>query len=262
MFTTLAMGGLKAAMKFLKRALRKGRKWIFSAILLSALLSCSQKENNNQNPSAECKGEGDCWKKVCPQKEKFEFEECVKNRISTAIPPTKDKPHIPEYVTCNAGKCEDIPTDNLASGEVSVIPTESGTRIKWLRLYIFPDRDWDGNPLNCKRLKEEAEKDPKSLMSQTMARYFPPRDYNSPITTPVQTQGDSYPLLFTDNPPTVPAGKNRIILVQGFCDPPQGRPEADTPHKWWACKECVEIKPGNKNQINIKLPVKISESCN
>ncbi len=230
--------------------------------ILSVNFGCSKGGNKTDGGNnGECKGEGDCWRKVCPQKEEFEFEECLKQKLSTAIPPGGDKPHIPEYQVCNAGKCEQIPAEQLAAGQVNVIPSDPSVKIQWLRLYIFPPKDWNGNPLNCQKLKQVADKDPAKLMSREMGRYYPPRDYTSPITTPVQGQGSSYPLLFLGDPPKVPAGSDRIIVVQGFCDPPSGRPEADTPHKWWACKEGVTLKPGDKNSIDIELKVKVGESC-
>lgn len=234
------------------------------------VLACSSPEGNNNNTNtnnnstAECQGPRDCWKKVCPQDDKVEYQECVTKRVNTQIPPDGGENHKPEYLSCSAEqKCVDIATDTLGGGKINVSLEPSDVRIQWLRLSIYPTKDMDNKDITCERLKKMAVDDPESLMSEDLRRFWPPRDANQPITTQVFTQqGRSLPMLFGVNPVTVPAGKH-IYVIQGFCNPPEGgTPVSETPHKWWACKEGAEFKAGlDSTEIEAKLDTSQNPAC-
>lgn len=237
---------------------------------LLGLAACSNtgsnSNNNNNTQIKECETPRQCWKKVCPQSDQTEYDECVHKRVNTQVqdnhPEGKFENHKPEYLTCNAAnKCEDIPTDTLGGGKVLVAIKETEKKIPWLRLSIFPTVDLDGKAITCERLKKMASEDPASLMSVELRRYWPARDANQPLTTPVARSGTSLPLLFGQLPVTVPAGSH-IVVVQGFCDPKEGgTPGASTPHQWWLCQEDLTFQAGDQNEINVSLDTTQHKSC-
>ncbi len=226
--------------------------------------ACSDPNTGGNGSKKECSNHQDCWNLRCPDKAKY--KECVNNRLAPVETVTNTRT-APEYVVCKENKCKDIPTSQLGGGQIDVvfpknIPTFVVQSVKYLMLYIFDKKDMKGNDVTCQRLKDMLAKDPSSLMKEEMGRYYPPRDDTSPTTVPVARAGSALPLLFSNMYPVVPAFPDNVVLVLGFCETNEGRPNASTKPRWIACKENVAFKAGNKaNTIEITLPLKSTDSC-
>lgn len=247
-------------------------KHLFCVVVLCfpiGLLACSSgggNNNNNNNVSTkECSSPRDCWKKVCPQTDKVDYEECVQKRVHTRLVTGTSEYHKPEYTTCTTNHtCQDVATGTLGAGKVQVAPEPDEVRIKWLRLVIVDGMDMDGKAVTCDQLKTMATQKPEFMMSSDLQRYWPPRDATQPITARVlEQQGSVLPLFFGDKntAKSVPAGKH-VVIVQGFCDPQEGgTPSASTPFQWWLCKENTEIKAIDTNEIPLTLDTKQHPTC-
>jgi hypothetical protein len=224
-------------------------------------MSCSPNKTDPITPNKECNSHQDCWKIRCPQTDPSEYKACVHARVTTSIPRGEKENNKPDYIECVENKCKEISTDLLGIGQIDVILSQRVRYlIPWLRLYIFPSNDLMGKAITCERLRSSAEKDPAFMMSDELGRYYPARDAKSPITTDVKQTGDFYPLPFL-YPASVPAGQGRVIAVQGFCNPPVGRPDIQTKHQWWGCKEDIETKAGDNNNFEVTLPVDVKDPC-
>jgi len=240
-------------------------RWL-SVCVLSCVLAwgCEDPGPGTEKPpeqSGECSNAGDCYKKKCPQADALGYEKCVLKLLSSGS-------SSPEYAMCSAGACKEVASSEMGDGLVEVTYPDSTNikaakdSVKWLRLYIFPDTDHAGKAITCERLKGMAESDPASLMSLELGRYFPPPDFDQPVTSQVLRSGDSLDLAYVNTHLVVPAGDNRVFVVQGFCDPATGSPVASTPAKWWACKEGVTTKVGEKStNVTIELPVQNEDRC-
>lgn len=223
-------------------------------------LGCDPKKPiDPTDPKKECQNHAACWKKACPQTEPNEYEACVEEKLKT-------QNKAPEYTLCNAkNKCETVAEADLGSGEVEVsFPEDTKEKIakdqvKWLRMYILPSHDLKGTKLDCAALKALQDKDPKALISKDLGRFYPPPDWTKAVTTEVVRSGDTLPLLFSEH--TVPKGSSHILVVQGFCNPDEGRPDMTTQPKWWACAEGTTITASKTNKLKIILPVKNGDRC-
>lgn len=232
------------------------------AMCLTIGWGCDPKKTvDPPDPRKECTNDTACWKKVCTQTNQDDYDACVKKELDNTN-------GSPTYHVCGTdNKCSTIADTELGNGKVDVtFPDETKEaiakdQVKWLRLFIFPGKDHDGNAITCDRIKQMAASNPEELMSTTLGRYYPPPSWEKPITTEVIRTGDSINLLYPDV--TVPAGSTHVFVLQGFCNPIEGRPDIKTEHKWLGCQEKVSTKAGkDMTTVNLILPVQNGDRCN
>lgn len=211
-------------------------------------LACDPTTTKPPDPEG-CASDRVCWKEKCPQTEAPAYQACLMSYYKAAGGP--------KYLVCEAKVCKELPQAEQGTGKIEVnIPRNlsQGTldRVSYLRHYVFPAVDLDGKAITCDRLQAEAAKTPEILMSEAMARYFPPRDWDAPLTTPIQRIAETLPLII--NTP-VPVAQNLVVVVQGFCKA-DNAPTTSTPAKWFSCKESQRIAKVSDNLLTLALPVK------
>lgn len=228
---------------------------------LGMTTGCTGGGGTNPPPTnKECESHNACWKKACTETDADAYQSCVKKQLGG------DTGENPEYAVCGTDfKCSTLPTTDLGSGSVNVgFPEETKNKtakeqLQWLRIFIFPAKDLEGKDITCERLKTMIDAKADALMSPELGRYYPPRTWTKSVTFDVGSVGDNIEVPYNK---TVPQGSDHVFVVMGFCDPPEGRPDDNTKHKWWACSTGIATQSGEENtNVSMTIPVQNSDSC-
>jgi len=228
------------------------RKFVILVVCLmfamSFKLGCSNTQNGEKtagDAAGECSYHETCWKKLCNSDSPIEQEECL-NKYFTP----EDKKG-PKYQVCENNKCTVLDRANMGGGKINVIlPQGAGNNMKYAMVLIFDKVDLKGKPITCDRLTKT------NFPDATLGRFFPQRNLTSVYAVPIIRSGNSLPMLIggSSQEPIIPAGKDRIVVVHGFCEPKdeEGAPKLETKPRWRSCHTGIEIKKGD-NEIDINM---------